>query len=138
MSFEANAQRVRDPSQPLGQRVTALHHCIEKHAPFGFEATRQELRRRVGAQGFRMDVRRGYRTDLWTEDQVVAAVELLDESRRSWLAYRRAFAARRREEKAMGWRQPTKDDLAGLEKHEWLKDPAEAAARRKRSPRRGG
>lgn len=89
-------------------------HCLlaNHHAPVGFEATRKRLLLAVGVG----------RSRKWTEAQLLEALALLDESRRSHLAYRSAFAARRRDEKASGRRQPTRGDLAAFDHPEWLKD----------------
>ncbi len=129
MSFAADAPRVRDESLPLGRRVKALHQCIQMHSPLGFENTRQALRRRVGATDHRWTALVPFRRTLWTGDQLVAALDLLEESRRTWVAYQQAFATRRRAEKPKGWRQPTRGDLEALTAKEWFKDPARAHVR---------
>ncbi len=129
MSFAADARRVRDDSLPLARRVKALHQCIQMHSPLGFENTRQALRKQVGATGHRWTASFPFRRTLWTGDELVAALDQLEESRRTWLAYQQAFAARRRDEKAKGWRQPTKGDLEALTATEWFKDPARAHVR---------
>lgn len=43
MSFAASARRARDASQPLGHRVTSLHHCLDAFSLFGFHGTRDRL-----------------------------------------------------------------------------------------------
>jgi hypothetical protein len=51
MSFQSSARTVRDRSRPLGYRVRAFYQCIEVFPPFGFCATRQQLRRICGVTG---------------------------------------------------------------------------------------
>lgn len=109
----------------MGSRVVALHSLLANHhAPIGFEATRDRLMTHVGVG----------RSAKWTETQLLASLALLEESRETHLAYRRAFASRRRSEKALGWRQPTRTDLTALSHPEWKKD-AEAAKTRGTSAR---
>lgn len=115
------ARRVRDGDLPLGQRVNALHSLLANHhAPFGFQRTRAHLRRAAGVGLLRP----------WTEPRLLAALDLLEESRASHLAYRAAFGQRRRLEKASGQRVPTKGDLEALERREWAMDAGDAAVRR--------
>ncbi|RBY87108.1 hypothetical protein DQ244_17365 [Blastococcus sp. TBT05-19] len=110
---------MRDETLPVGRRVSSLHSLIAgHHAPFGFLATAAHLRDTVGA-------RRGR----WTGRQVIEALDLLEESRITHLAYRAEFAGRRRKEKAQGRRRPTAGDIAALGRAEWGKDPAEARTR---------
>lgn len=115
------ARRVRNANLPMGQRVNALHSLLANHhAPLGFRGTRAHLRRATGV-GF---LRR------WNEPSLLAALDMLEESRASHLAYRTAFAERRRIEKASGQRVPTKGDLQALARREWKMDIDDAAVRR--------
>ncbi len=77
MSFTASAARARDAGRPLGLRVACLHGCLERFSLFGFTTTRAKLREHVGAEG----------AHGWTEAQLVAALDLLEEARASWVAY---------------------------------------------------
>lgn len=70
------------------------------------------------------------RASKWSEAQLLQALQLLEESRRSHLAYRRTFAARRHAEKVAGRRQPTRADLEALLHREWFKDSDAARTRR--------
>lgn len=123
------ARRVRDPQVPLGQRASAFRSLLNRHAPFGFEATEEQLCALVGA------TRRGgggfwsHRPRDWTGKQLLAALDALEESRASHLRYAAAFAERRRREKALHRRQPTRSDLQALRRAEWLKDSDEATRR---------
>jgi hypothetical protein len=120
MSWSAFAKRVRESDRPLGQRVNALHSLLANHhAPLGFEATRERLCDAVGVA----------HSGKWTDAQILQALLLLEESRRNHLAYRDAFASRRRGEKAAGRRQPTRGDLEALAEREWFKDAAAAVRR---------
>jgi hypothetical protein len=104
----------------MPQRVVALHSLLANHhAPFGFLSTRERLYDLAGVT----------RTRRWTEPQLLAALDALEESRTSHLRYRAAFAERRCREKALGQRRPTQGDLVALERREWLKDPDEALRR---------
>ncbi len=114
------ARRVRNAGLPMPQRVVALHSLIANHhAPFGFLGTRDRLYVLAGVTGRRR----------WTEPQLLSALDALEESRASHLHYRAAFAERRGQEKALGQRRPTQDDLVALNRAEWLKDPDEALRR---------
>lgn len=77
MSFQSSARTVRDLSRPLGHRVSALHQCVESFSPFGFQATRLQLRRvlHVTSAG-------------WTDEQLLHGIALLEQARRSWIAAR--------------------------------------------------
>ena len=77
MSFQSSARTVRNRSRPLGYRVRAFYQCIEVFPPFGFHATRQQLRRIYGVAGGE-----------WTDAQLLQAVDLLEHARRSWVAAR--------------------------------------------------
>lgn len=125
------ARRVRDADLPLGQRVNALHSLLANHhAPFGFRRTRAHLRRAAGVRVLRD----------WTEPRLLAALDLLEESRASHLANLAAFGQRRRVEKASGRRVPNKGDLEALARREWTVDVdaalsgARAAARSASGP----
>jgi hypothetical protein len=115
------ARRVRNANLPMGQRVNALHWLLANHhAPLGFRRTRAHLRRATHAGLLRR----------WNEPSLLAALDMLEESRASHLAYRAAFAERRRIEKASGQRVPTKGDVQALARSEWLMDIDDAAVRR--------
>ncbi|WP_157944070.1 hypothetical protein [Blastococcus atacamensis] len=110
---------MRDESLPIDRGVTSLDSLIASlHAPFGFLGTVAHLRELVGA-------RRGRRTSR----QLAKALDLLEESRVTHLAYRLAFAERPSVEKAEGRRRPTAGDMAALERAEWLKQVEEARTR---------
>lgn len=115
------ARRVRNVNLSMGQRVNALHSLLANHhAPLGFRQTRAHLRRAT-------DVALQRR---WNEPALLAALDLLEESRASHLAYRAAFGQRRRIEKASGQRVPTRGDLEALAPREWMMDIDDAAVRR--------
>ena len=98
MSFSASAKRARDARQPLGLRVTCLHNCLDQFNLFGFLATRERLRARVGAT-----------QPGWTAQQVTDSLALLEQARSSWLAFARAEAAHRRTLKRHGRRTPDRE-----------------------------
>jgi hypothetical protein len=77
VSFESSARTVRDRSRPLGYRVRAFYQCIESFPPFGFHATRQQLRRIFGVTAGE-----------WTDEQLLQGIDLLEQARRSWVAAR--------------------------------------------------
>jgi hypothetical protein len=104
----------------MGRRVTALHSLVANHhAPLGFTGTRRRLRRLAGVGLLRR----------WTQPRLLLALRALEESRSSHLEYLAAFAQRRRREKAIGRRQPTKGDVAALRRPEWVKNVEEARRR---------
>lgn len=96
--FRALAQQVRDPGRAPSQRRRALRKCLERFAPYGHRATWQHLC--AGA-----DIRPDDRDP--DPARLVAALEELEEARAVWLAYESEVAARRRQEKRAGVRQPT-------------------------------
>lgn len=121
MSWAVMARRVRNSDLAIGQRVTALHSLLANHhAPLGFEATRQHLRRTVGVT----------RREGWSEPGLLLALDLLEASRANHIAYRVTFGQRRKVEKASSRRSPTKADLEALTRAEWFLDPDEATVRR--------
>lgn len=77
MSFQASARVVRDASRPLGLRVLAFSQCIGVFSPFGFTASREQLRTINGVTGGQ-----------WTEKQLLHGLDLLEQARRSWSAAR--------------------------------------------------
>jgi hypothetical protein len=120
VGWAATARRVRDSGLPMGRRVTALHSLVANHhAPLGFAGTRRRLRKLAGVGLFRR----------WTQPRLLLALRALEESRSSHLEYLAVFAQRRRREKAVGRRQPTKGDVAALRRPEWLKNVDEAGRR---------
>ena len=114
----------------MRHRVSSFRSLLNLHGPFGFAGTERHLRRIVGIAR-----RRGLwpvprlQADDWSEPQLLAALEALEQSRASHLRYAAVFAERRRREKAEHRRQPTSGDLKALRRAEWLRDPAEAARR---------
>jgi hypothetical protein len=97
----------------MGQRVNALHSLLANHhAPVGFEATRRRLREVAGVTWRKK----------WSEAGLLEALRALEDSRATHLDYQRAFAERRRQEKASGRRQPTRGDLEAAARLEWSKD----------------
>jgi ribosomal protein S18 acetylase RimI-like enzyme len=109
MSFGTYARRVRDSSLPLKRRHTSLRCAVERYMPMGFHSTLDYLASRTGQ----------IRTD---EDALLGALDILETSRRAWLAEMAAFARRRTVEKhdrrtvsvdehryRHGWRWPGPD-----------------------------
>lgn len=116
---------MRDAALPVGHRFRALQVLVsEHHHPFGYHGTLDELERRAGVRRTLPGRRPG-----WTDETLCAALDELERSRATHVAYREAFARRRASEKAAGQRVPTAGDLAALHRREWLRDPAEAAVR---------
>ncbi|MFC4615697.1 hypothetical protein ACFO3K_13310 [Cellulomonas algicola] len=121
MSWAVVARRVRDPHVPLPYRLSALRSLVNRHHPLGFGGTQQHLGDLVGTS---RPPGPG-----WTGDDVLAALDVLEESRASRLRYVEAFAERRRQEKAEHRRQPTRADVDALRRAEWVKDVDEASVR---------
>ncbi|MBQ1121350.1 hypothetical protein [Streptomyces sp. B15] len=96
--FRALARQVRDPDRDPSQRRQALRKCLERFAPYGHRATWQHL---CANAGFHPDDREP------DPALLVAALEELEEARAVWLAYESEVAARRKQEKRKGIRQPT-------------------------------
>ncbi|MDX3096914.1 hypothetical protein PV417_20560 [Streptomyces sp. ME19-03-3] len=95
--FRSLARQVRDPRRTPTQRRTYLRRCLERFAPYGHRATWDHLCARAGIA-----------PDDRAPDplRLVAALAELEEARAVWLAYEGEFAARRRQEKHHGVRQP--------------------------------
>jgi hypothetical protein len=98
-SFATHRRRVLDESLPPRTRHTNLRSCLVRFAPYGFRATYHHLC---------LSARIPRRPEA-DPDSVVRAVEELHRARQLWLADERAYAARRRAEKALGRRQPPRD-----------------------------
>lgn len=99
-SFPAQARRVRADDLELSGRLWALRECVLHFAPYGFRATWHHL---VVNAGIPQSLKRDPRS-------LVRAVDELEEARLLWNAQWRAYAARRRVEKATGRRTPRKSD----------------------------
>ncbi|WP_127360684.1 hypothetical protein [Actinacidiphila soli] len=106
--FRSLARQVRDPRRTPTQRRTYLRRCLERFAPYGHRATWDHLCARAG---------------FCPQDRepdpalLVAALDELEEARAVWLAYEADFAARRKEEKFYGIRQP--GALDDWHRHTW-------------------
>ncbi|MCP9208875.1 hypothetical protein [Streptomyces cucumeris] len=106
--FRALAREVRNPHRHVTARRTSLRKCLERFAPYGHRATWHHLCTRTG---------------IIPEDRepeplrLITALEELEEARTLWLAYEADFAARRRQEKHIGIRQPNAIDDWHL--HTW-------------------
>jgi hypothetical protein len=99
-SFPAQAGRVRNAGLPLRRRLLALRECVLHFAPYGFRATWHHLVLRAGVP-----------VSLESDpDSLLRAVGELEDARRLWLAQVQAFSLRRRQEKALGRRQPGRDE----------------------------
>ncbi|SNY45602.1 hypothetical protein SAMN05421748_107258 [Paractinoplanes atraurantiacus] len=80
--------------------MLALRECVLHFTPYGFRATWHHLLVSAGVP-------------VWLEDDpdsLLRALDELEEARNLWLAETRAFAARRRTEKAAGHRAPRAAD----------------------------
>lgn len=106
MGFGAAARRAQDPELPLGRRVLALHHCLERFGPFGFHQTRSVLRTATGAD------------ERWDDTSITAAMGLLLGARRTWLEHVERYAAERLAAKRQGSRRPQQSQHA--ERLAWL------------------
>ncbi|WP_431946578.1 hypothetical protein [Actinacidiphila sp. bgisy167] len=95
--FRSLARQVRDPRRSPTQRRTYLRRCLERFAPYGHRATWDHL---CAGAGIAPDDREP------DPARLLAALAELEEARAVWLAYEREFAARRKEEKHSGIRQP--------------------------------
>jgi hypothetical protein len=125
MGWGREARRVRDATLPVGHRFRALQVLVsEHHHPLGYHGTLDELERVAGVRRILPGRRLG-----WTDEALRAALDELERSRATHVAYREAFARRRAAEKAAGQRVPTAGDAAALRRREWLRDPAVASER---------
>ncbi|MFI9812838.1 hypothetical protein [Saccharothrix variisporea] len=93
MSFTSHAGKVRDPTLPHAHRVSALKSCVQLYHPLGFQETLEFLRTTAGR--FERD-----------ENALLAALEVLEQSRAAWQAAVAEYAERRRAEKRAGSRVP--------------------------------
>ncbi|MEU6174714.1 hypothetical protein ABZ832_22725 [Streptantibioticus parmotrematis] len=118
--FRSLARRVRDPRLVAAERRTSLRRCLEHFAPYGHRATWHHLCERHGMAPHDRHPR---------PDQLLAAMEELEEARRVWQVYEARFADRRRREKRDGVRKPTAMDDWHLRTWggfgvAWCEDPA--------------
>ncbi|MDX2648700.1 hypothetical protein ACFYYN_28570 [Streptomyces sp. NPDC001902] len=95
--FRSLARQVRDPRRSPTQRRTYLRRCLERFAPYGHRATWDHL---CAGAGIAPDDREP------DPVRLVTALAELEEARAVWLTYEGEFAARRKEEKFYGIRQP--------------------------------
>jgi hypothetical protein len=105
VSYAALARRVRDGSRPLAVRRAALLACVQLYRPLGFEGTLRHLTHACGP--------------LTTPERLVRAADMLDASRRAWLAEIAAYAGRRSMEKAAGRRNPPVTQLRSFAAMTW-------------------
>ncbi|MFB7712317.1 hypothetical protein [Streptomyces sp. NPDC056105] len=99
-SFNTHHRRVYDDGLPTRVRHTNLRSCLVHFAPYGFRATYHHLCATAG-------IPRNLDKD---PGSLVRAAEELDQARQLWLADERAYADRRRADKARGFRQVKADD----------------------------
>jgi hypothetical protein len=96
VSFNHYARKVMNPGLPAGVRYSALHSCILRLVwmtgePFA------DARDRFAAQS-------GFRRQDPTDQQLLAALALIERERNLALQQLRAYERRRIREKARGWR----------------------------------
>ncbi|MBD0742720.1 hypothetical protein [Streptomyces sp. CBMA152] len=99
-SFTTHRRRACDEGLPAYARLSNLRSCLVHFAPYGFRATYHHLCVSAG-------IPRNLEKD---PNSVVRAVEELHEARQLWLADERVYAARRRADKARGFRQVRLDE----------------------------
>jgi hypothetical protein len=97
VSFGTYARKARDPELPFAKRTTALRSAVVLYQPLGWHLTLRFLDQAVG----------GYAR---TEPALLRALDLLEESRRHWLAAVETYAHNRRAAKAGGCRSPLASD----------------------------
>ncbi|NEA52775.1 hypothetical protein G3I60_00935 [Streptomyces sp. SID13666] len=95
-SFATHRRRVHDEGLSARVRHSHLRHCRQNFAPYGFRATYHHL-------SWSARIPREPERD---PGSLVRAVEELHLARQLWLADERAYASRRRHEKARGERRP--------------------------------
>ncbi|MGV4982484.1 hypothetical protein ACVB8X_04675 [Streptomyces sp. NRAIS4] len=109
MGFGTYARRVRDERLPLPRRYTALRCAVGQYCPLGFNATWAYLAAMACPS-----------PDLCRDPAaMIRALDTLEAGRAVRLAQVRAFAARRRVEKAAGRRTPRSADTALLAGPYW-------------------
>jgi hypothetical protein len=121
VSFNVEARKVRDRTLPYGARVGALCHCLEMYSPIGYQDSWQFLEARVGT--FRKGMGHLQKNDA----ALLAALELIEQSRRVCLVETAAYAQLRREQKAEGRRVPKRGDVTAFQPPRWHADPAGGA-----------
>ncbi|MEV6344782.1 hypothetical protein [Actinoplanes sp. NPDC051851] len=99
-SFPAQAAHVRNTGLPPRRRLLALRECVLHFAPYGFRATWHHLVLHAGIP-----------VCLEADPaSLTRALDELEDARRLWLTEARAFALRRRREKAAGRRTPGREE----------------------------
>ncbi|WP_406268399.1 hypothetical protein OHT93_14055 [Streptomyces sp. NBC_00191] len=99
-SFNTHQRRVYDEGLPTRARHTNLRSCLVHFAPYGFRATYHHL---CLSAGIPKDLEKD-------PSSLIRAVEELHDARQLWLADERAYADRRRADKARGSRQVRADE----------------------------
>ena len=75
MSFNNEAAKVKDESQPLGIRYVSLRHCVELHCPFGFNKTWKFMEKKFG-------LKEGEEND---SNVLIQCAEFLETDRDAWI-----------------------------------------------------
>jgi hypothetical protein len=98
MVFGTSLRVAADASQPLNRRITNLVSAVEKFPPFGFHDTLALLHLATGSSHAK-----------WTGEQIDQAVEMLQQARDSWRAYKKDADRAAREAKRLPGYRPRKD-----------------------------
>ncbi|SEM13293.1 hypothetical protein [Streptacidiphilus jiangxiensis] len=114
MSFTCHAGRTRDRDLPFGLRVSMFRSCVQLYRPLGFHTTIAFLESRTGS------VRRD-------EDSLLAALQLLEQSRAEWTERKAAYAAVRTAAKRDGQRVPPASLRNANRCDRWHADPRAGA-----------
>lgn len=102
---------MRDGRLPTSRRYVALRSAVTLFSPNGFNATFANLASQVGAPGV---------AGMWTDNQLVAAADLLTQSRNHYLAQSSEWHTSRRENKRNGTRLATEVELVARNSPSWF------------------
>lgn len=122
MGFNQEIRRAKDTQLPVAKRYVALRSAVTRFSPNGFNATFSNLAAKVGHSS---------EDELWTEQQLERAADLLYQSRDLYLLKKKQWDDKRSRSKSLGVSSATPAELANRNSDSWF-DSVSAGTRRPR------
>lgn len=122
MAFNQDIRRVKDTQLPIARRYVALRSAVTRFSPNGFNGTFSNLAAAVGHNS---------NQELWTEQQLEMAADLLQQSRDLYLLNKMRWDHERSRNKSLGVSAATPAELANRDTDSWF-DSVSAGTRRRR------
>lgn len=122
MGFNQEIRRAKDTQLPVAKRYVALRSAVTRFSPNGFNATFSNLAAKVGHSS---------EDELWTEQQLERAADLLYQSRALYLLNKKQWDDKRSRSKSLGVSSATQAELENRNTGSWF-DSVSAGTRRRR------